>query len=561
MFGRPGPDWIIQHLHTVTMATTAQLCHDKIGGQYEVENFDPQNCSGFIECQEQKARGTYADVFCHEVQLTGHEFNEFKLGEFFGVVESFNHATNYGLIISAGLRAKGHNSDVFVHSTQIRHFYVGSAVQFTAYLDGSKCLIAKGLRQMDIGPILKVGILTLTQQAFEAPTLGYLTIGAGAVLQVLYVGDPMDETEGGWLYGKDSLTGNQGWLPCAIIVAQHVSGCGADHKSRDTNLATISSNAVGPGGSVDYQVAGNSAKETGNTHGKNLVYMKKMQSLSIPHAPPPTRPCPRASVEIEKRAANQQKPATNHLGSARCESFSSLAHATKAAQNLGMQLLGFHGHVGFTWHYPLCDEERRSFVGHIPKAIGEDQSRKFLHTVMDGMDLLGWDRPVSGLGRMARGTKWMVKAGCQCPYRYGGVTVSPNTFPPWMYELLKACMPACGLSDPTSWPNSCNLNCYADGSDSIDWHSDDEPLFGGSKSDCRIISLSLGATRMFELRRADMDTSATCQLKLQSGDLCTMEGLTQRYYEHRVPKNKEARLRVNLTWRWIVMHERRWCSV
>ena len=53
-------------------------------------------------------------------------------------------------------------------------------------------------------------------------------------------------------------------------------------------------------------------------------------------------------------------------------------------------------------------------------------------------------------------------------------------------------MPACGLPDAAQWPNSCNLNCYADGTDSIDWHADDEDLFRGLVSDCRIISLSLG---------------------------------------------------------------------
>merc|ERR1712107_154362 len=75
-------------------------------------------------------------------------------------------------------------------------------------------------------------------------------------------------------------------------------------------------------------------------------------------------------------------------------------------------------------------------------------------------------------------------------------------------------MPLCGLPNPRSWPNSCNLNCYADGSDSIDWHADDEPLFQGQALDCRIISLSLGEVRTFELKLAEEAEAGTskCQL-------------------------------------------------
>lgn len=54
---------------------------------------------------------------------------------------------------------------------------------------------------------------------------------------------------------------------------------------------------------------------------------------------------------------------------------------------------------------------------------------------------------------------------------------------PW--EMPKPCpaseeiMPLVGLPERETWPNSCNLNCYTDGTDGIDWHTDDEPLFQG----------------------------------------------------------------------------------
>mmetsp|Transcript_126996 Transcript_126996/g.365287 ORF Transcript_126996/g.365287 Transcript_126996/m.365287 type:complete len:166 (-) Transcript_126996:177-674(-) len=165
---------------------------------------------------------------------------------------------------------------------------------------------------------------------------------------------------------------------------------------------------------------------------------------------------------------------------------------------------------------------------------------------------------------MSRGTKWLVKKGCRCQYRYGGVSVPPVHFPQWMQELLEECMPLCGLSDPESWPNSCNVNVYSDGSDGIDWHSDDEPLFQGRDKACAIISLSLGETRTFELRLAEQgDIGVKNQVRLRSGDIATMEGHLQRHYVHRVPKSsgKSLRLRVNLTWRWITQHDPRHCGL
>merc|ERR1712087_710565 len=106
-----------------------------------------------------------------------------------------------------------------------------------------------------------------------------------------------------------------------------------------------------------------------------------------------------------------------------------------------------------------------------------------------------------------------------------------------MEEILQTYMPLCGLSKE-QWPNSCNLNLYEDGSMSVGWHADDEKLFSGRFTDIRIISLSLGGARSFELRTIDVEEreSKNCRLVLSDGDLCSMEGLTQKYYHHRVPK-------------------------
>lgn len=151
----------------------------------------------------------------------------------------------------------------------------------------------------------------------------------------------------------------------------------------------------------------------------------------------------------------------------------------------------------------------------------------------------------------------MVCQGCTCTYRYGGIHVEAEVFTPWMIELLQITMPRCGILQQHEWPNSCNVNLYEHGGMSVGWHSDDESLFQGKFNDTRIISLSLGATRKFEVRLnwPDVGEKPVRQLLLSDGDLCTMEGMLQKHYQHRVPNEGNVRgARINLTWRWNVKH-------
>jgi len=90
------------------------------------------------------------------------------------------------------------------------------------------------------------------------------------------------------------------------------------------------------------------------------------------------------------------------------------------------------------------------------------------------------------------------------------------------------------------------LNRYRDGNDSVAWHCDREveglssPVIG---------SLTLGATRAFDLRPKN-DRCRILSIDLDHGDLLVMRGETQRYWEHRVRKDRRiAAERVNLTFR------------
>ncbi len=90
------------------------------------------------------------------------------------------------------------------------------------------------------------------------------------------------------------------------------------------------------------------------------------------------------------------------------------------------------------------------------------------------------------------------------------------------------------------------LNRYRDGRDSVAWHNDRE--IAGLPEPV-IASLTLGATRAFDLRRKD-DRSRIVSVDLDHGDLVVMRARTQRNYEHRIAKDARiAGERINLTFR------------
>ena len=137
---------------------------------------------------------------------------------------------------------------------------------------------------------------------------------------------------------------------------------------------------------------------------------------------------------------------------------------------------------------------------------------------------------------------WIADEGLD--YTYSGIHHDPD---PWIDELIE-------LRDLSSVHagatfNSVLCNLYRDGNDGVDWHADDEPEFGPLPV---IASLSLGATRRFDLRRVD-DHSVKVELDLHHGDLVIMRGTTQALWRHRVPKTKKlVGERINLTFRNVV---------
>merc|ERR1712046_123848 len=87
------------------------------------------------------------------------------------------------------------------------------------------------------------------------------------------------------------------------------------------------------------------------------------------------------------------------------------------------------------WRYPLCDETRASFVGHLPKALDARRAKKILDVVQDGMEPIGWEAPYAIMASnkwkvASRQTCWLVAPGCKCSYTYGGPTVGDGDYLP-----------------------------------------------------------------------------------------------------------------------------------
>ncbi|PWN36374.1 uncharacterized protein FA14DRAFT_172920 [Meira miltonrushii] len=143
----------------------------------------------------------------------------------------------------------------------------------------------------------------------------------------------------------------------------------------------------------------------------------------------------------------------------------------------------------------------------------------------------------------------------------------PKPFPPLLDRLRKILEEKTGARF-----NAIIINYYADGKDSISYHSDDEAFLGKSPT---IASISLGASRDFYLRRKapanqsvpdatsneKMGTKGkgpaaqrpTEKMVLEDGDLLVMKGRTQADWEHSIPKRTSyVGGRINMTFRRVM---------
>lgn len=128
------------------------------------------------------------------------------------------------------------------------------------------------------------------------------------------------------------------------------------------------------------------------------------------------------------------------------------------------------------------------------------------------------------------------------PYTFSGITLSPKK---WTKSLL-VIKEQIEQKTQANF-NSVLLNLYRNGEDSISWHTDAEKELGINPV---IASVNFGATRKFQLRH--MNTNEKIELLLTHGSLLVMKGELQHFWQHQVPKTKQAvKERINLTFRVI----------
>lgn len=130
------------------------------------------------------------------------------------------------------------------------------------------------------------------------------------------------------------------------------------------------------------------------------------------------------------------------------------------------------------------------------------------------------------------------------PYTYSNLTIHPYLLTPELKELQQKLMQLTGYTF-----SHCLANLYRNGNDSMGWHSDDEKELGKYPV---IASLSLGVVRKFQLKHK-YQKELKYDLNLEHGSLLIMQGATQQFWKHQLPKTKKVNsARINLTFRRIL---------
>ena len=127
-----------------------------------------------------------------------------------------------------------------------------------------------------------------------------------------------------------------------------------------------------------------------------------------------------------------------------------------------------------------------------------------------------------------------------CDYKYSGIVNKQE-------EMLTALKSLVTVIDPKI--NSCLLNLYRNGHDSISEHKDDEK---DMDSDFPIYVLSLGCKRSFIIKSDDKIFKD--KIIIKPGSLFIMKPGFQKYFTHELPKEREiVDSRISLTFRKCVM--------
>lgn len=192
--------------------------------------------------------------------------------------------------------------------------------------------------------------------------------------------------------------------------------------------------------------------------------------------------------------------------------------------------------------FDLFDDTPTPDVDWYPDWLSADEADR-LHAGL--VDEVAWRQDTMRSPRgpipLPRLTAWQGEP--DAVYVYSGIRNVPAPWTSTVLALKRAVEAQCRARF-----NSVLLNRYRNGYDSMGWHADAERELGDAPV---IASVSLGATRIFDLRHND--TGIVHAYRLTNGSLLVMRGRTQAEWKHRVPKEPAVMgERINLTFRWVM---------
>ena len=165
---------------------------------------------------------------------------------------------------------------------------------------------------------------------------------------------------------------------------------------------------------------------------------------------------------------------------------------------------------------------------------------------------------VEWMKRCTYETAWVTPGhDCLCSYKYGhGAAVRPQTNNAIWDGVIGLWSRVAPFLSPWSGkkdvPTGVNLNQYAGSGSFIRWLSDNELLFGPQNLPKLIVSLSLGNSVEYMVRRR-ASRNVPSSIRLDHGDVLVMDGLAQSEYEHCTASELQGP-RVNFTYRWVAQH-------
>lgn len=210
--------------------------------------------------------------------------------------------------------------------------------------------------------------------------------------------------------------------------------------------------------------------------------------------------------------------------------------------------------------------EGNSFIALYENAIQPEQQLEYIEWLDNMKDFVGG---TTSFGTIPRKQKWYEMNG-----NYFSKTWKDQLNPRWtsnkydktlikLQEYIQSQIPIFDLEGIKTLQrpviNSCLINKYEGGNNSIRPHRDNQTTFGPTPT---VIGLSLGDEREIVFKRIiydptnmssikeDRENPEEIRIKLKSGSIFIMGGEIQKYYSHEIPKNEDSTdIRYSLTFR------------